>query len=541
MSEIDQRTSHVKALEPETLILSLVMSVLSAVICMQIIAQIGISANTSIMGALLAMTLARIPFANTRKFRSLDRQNLIQTMCSGAGFAASNCGILSVGIFYVIGQPQYAYYMVLGGLAATLLSVCFVYRIFDSALFPASASWAPGIATAEALYAGDQGGKRARRLLEGVVVGIVGGMIKIPAAWIGIPGAAAYGIPMAGVGIVFLANIWSMGALSVGLLLRAYLPVLTGFDLGKTYIPHGLMIGAGLASLVQIGITLYRNAKSGDLNVSDDDGTFPVTVTPEKVKTAIWQSFALYAGAAVVLALASGVWTGMSAPRTALWVLWCALSCVLAPMLVGLCAMRSGWFPGFAVSTIFLMFGMFMGFPVIALAILTGFVACTGPCFADMGYDMKTGWILRGRSANILYELDGRRQQFIAEVIGGIVGFTTVALFMNMYFKLDLVPPLSRVFATTVQAGNDPGVILELAKWGALGAVIQFVTGAKRAVGILFATGLLIYSPMYGIVVFLSVIVRAVTGNKWMEIREAGLIAGDGIYGFVSALLRVVA
>ena len=59
---------HVKALEPSTLILSIAMSVISAMICMQIIAKLGFSANTSIIGALLAMSLARIPISAMSKF-----------------------------------------------------------------------------------------------------------------------------------------------------------------------------------------------------------------------------------------------------------------------------------------------------------------------------------------------------------------------------------------------------------------------------------------------------------------------------------------
>jgi uncharacterized oligopeptide transporter (OPT) family protein len=57
-----EKRQHVKALERETLLLSLLVSALSAVICMQIISRIGITPNTSIIGALIAMSLARMPF-----------------------------------------------------------------------------------------------------------------------------------------------------------------------------------------------------------------------------------------------------------------------------------------------------------------------------------------------------------------------------------------------------------------------------------------------------------------------------------------------
>ena len=59
-------------------------------------------------------------------------------------------------------------------------------------------------------------------------------------------------------------------------------------------------------------------------------------------------------------------------------------------------------------------------------------------------------------------------------------------------------------------------------------------------VGVLFATGLLIKNPIYGIGVLIAVIVRLIFGTKFMEIRDAGLIAGDGLYGFFSALLKAL-
>ena len=75
--ESGNNAPHVKALEGGTLLLSLIVSAASAIICMQIISRIGFTPNTSIIGALIAMSLARLPFEGLRKFRSLDRQNLV--------------------------------------------------------------------------------------------------------------------------------------------------------------------------------------------------------------------------------------------------------------------------------------------------------------------------------------------------------------------------------------------------------------------------------------------------------------------------------
>lgn len=536
----EKKHEHVKAFEPETFLVSVIISILSAVICMQIIARIGTTPNTSVIGALMAMAIARIPIACMAKFRSLDRQNLVQTMNSGAGFAAANCGLLAVGVIFAFGDMSLIYPMLIGSTVATLLGMHFVYRIFDSELFPADAAWAPGVATAQALIAGDEGGAKGRTLLGGIVLGMAGAACKIKPILAG-------GIPMAGIGIAFIANPFAMGALATGLLIRGYYPsiapILTdmGFssiplDLGKTYIPHGFMIGAGFISLVQAVITIFKKKSPEKKAVS---GEYVPTVSNESMRKAIALHTVLFVIGASAIAVVSGIWADMSVSKLVIWVVWCALSSVIAPVLVGLCAMYSGWFPGFAITVIFLSLGLFMGFPAPALAIMTGFIASTGPCFADMGFDLKTGWIIRGKGSDIAYELDGRKQQIYLELIGGLLAMGVVAALMNMHFKQDLIPPVSRVFAATIKAGSHPEILREMAMWAIPGAIIQLIGGSKKALGILCATGLLINNPIYGVGLVIALIIRKIyyeTHKDSMELYGAGFVAGDGLYGFFFAI-----
>ncbi len=537
----DTHEPHVKALERETLLVSVFVSVLSAVICMQIIARIGITPNTSVIGALLAMAIARIPLASMEKFRSLDRQNLVQTMTSAAGFGAANCGLLAVGILFAFGDMKQLIPMLVGSGIATLIGMYFVYRVYDSELFPATGSWPPGVATAQALIAGDEGGRKGRLLFGGILLGAAGAALKIK------PFLAA-GLPMAGVGIAFIANTFAMVALALGLLVRGYFPQIAAFlgslgisglpvDLGKTYIPHGVMIGAGVVSLIQAIVIITRKSGSGSPETVQE--TF--SVGREATKKAIGMGFVLFLAGAVALSLISGIWSEMSASTLSLWVAWSTISALVSPILVGLCAMHSGWFPGFAISIIFLSLGLFMGFPPAALALLTGYVASTGPCFADMGYDLKTGWIIRGRGTNPAYELDGRRQQMISELIGGVIAMVVVGLLMNMHFQQNLIPPVSKVFAATIKAGSHPEILRQLLIWSVAGAALQFAGGAKKALGVLFATGLLIKNPIYGIGLLVAVVIRLAFEKDHKELLElygAGFIAGDGVYGFINAIGR---
>jgi len=245
----DQRLKkeRISAFEPQTFILGMILSVLSAIICMQIIAKVGVTPNTSIIGAIIAMVIARIPIDIFRKFRSLERQNLIQTTVSAAGFAASNCGFLAVAMFFILGETRFILPMAIGSLVGVVFSILVVGGIFDSKIFPANAPWPPGVATAQAIQAGDEGGKKGIRLLQGLALGAIGSYFKLPAA---------------GIGIVFIANIFSMAALGLGLLIRGYSEQLFNINLGTTYIPHGVMIGAGVMALIQSLITIFGKNKT---------------------------------------------------------------------------------------------------------------------------------------------------------------------------------------------------------------------------------------------------------------------------------------
>jgi len=77
-------------------------------------------------------------------------------------------------------------------------------------------------------------------VVEGLVVGVVGSYFKLP---------------VAGIGIVFIADIIAMTGLGIGLILRGYSEQLFGFNMGASNIPSGVMIGAGMVALVQSIIT----------------------------------------------------------------------------------------------------------------------------------------------------------------------------------------------------------------------------------------------------------------------------------------------
>ena len=522
---------HPRFLELASLVLIAPLCVVGAIIGVQLIVTLGITANTSLIGALAAMVLARIPLAAFARYRSIHVQNLAQSAISAATFGAGNALMLPIGIPFVLGRPDLVPALFGGVFLAMLIDGFMLYRMFDSDVFPATGAWPPGAAAAEAIRAGDEGGRKAAILGVGVLVGIGGN-------WLIAPGA------MSAFGVAFIGNIWALTMFGVGLLLRGYSTLLfnhplfaaliPGGDINKAYIPHGMMVGAGVVALIQVGIIILRRG-----------GTHAgATRTPTEVRRSLGLGVAVYLVIAVVIALLGGLAAQLSVGMLALFLVYAAFAALAHELIVGLAAMHSGWFPAFAVALITLVIGMLIGFPPVALALLVGFSAATGPAFADMGYDLKAGFMLRGYGSDPAFELAGRRQQLIAAIFAFLVAAVVVLLSYRGYFARNLVAPVDRVYVATIKAGASADVAWQLLIWAIPGAIVQFLGGPRRQLGVLLATGLLIPFPVAGWAVLAGIACRVVwerfAKSDGMEVFGAGVIAGDALYAFCTSTWKAV-
>lgn len=246
----------------------------------------------------------------------------------------------------------------------------------------------------------------------------------------------------------------------------------------------------------------------------------------------------------VLIALGSGLYAHLSLPWLVAFMVYAAFAAFLHEMIVGLAAMHSGWFPAFAVALITLLIGILIGFPPQALAMLCGFSAATGPAFADMGYDLKAGWILRGKGEHTRFELEGRRQQLLAAMLAFVVAMPVVLFIFRDYFSQGLVPPVAKVYVAAINAGVSFDIAKSLLIWAIPGAIIQLIGGPGRQMGVLLATGLLINNPLAGWAVMIGIAIRAVVlriGGEPMrnkiEVLAAGLIAGDALFSFFNSVL----
>ncbi|KAB7670672.1 OPT/YSL family transporter [Bacillus sp. B1-b2] len=529
---------HPRLFEPVSLIITIVTAVFGAIIGMQIIVSLGVTPNTSIIGALIAMLIARLPITIFKRYKSVHRQNMVQTSISAATFGAANSLLIPIGIPFLMGEPDLIIPMLIGAALAMFADAAILYKVFDSKLFPASGTWAPGAATAQAIVAGDKGGKRAGLLGVGAVIGVIGSMLHIP---------------MSAFGVAFIGNIWALTMFGIGLLFRQFSVPVFGVDVNALYIPHGLMIGAGIVALIQISILIFgkdkkRNkGKNQEVAATIENATEESFTTPIHVaKRTLGIGFIVYMAIALIIAITGGLITDMSFGMLIGFIIFAAFAAFVHELIVGIAAMHSGWFPAFAVAFITLLIGMMIGFPPVALALLAGFSAATGPAFADMGYDFKTGHILRGNGTEKEYEIDGRKQQYMTSLVAFVVALITVLVTYEGYFADNLVPPIDAVYVSTIQAGTSMDVAYQLLIWAIPGAILQLIGGPNRQLGIMFATGLLIATPYAGIAVLTGIIIRLIWVKKKgkeaetpMSILAAGFIAGDALYSFFNSVFKL--
>ena len=193
---LSAETVHPHTFAPATFILIALLSVFGAVIGVQLIVQLGVTPNTSIIGALVAMLLARVPLALFARYRSIHVQNLAQSAISAATFGAGEQSAVADRRAVPAGTAgsDHADAGRRGAVDAARRLLALPHVRYAG--LSGDGTWPPGIAAAEAIRAGDAGGRRALLLGAGLLVGIAGSWLKVP---------------MSAFGVAFIGNVWALG------------------------------------------------------------------------------------------------------------------------------------------------------------------------------------------------------------------------------------------------------------------------------------------------------------------------------------------
>ncbi|WP_186390666.1 OPT/YSL family transporter, partial [Oenococcus oeni] len=133
----------------------------------------------------------------------------------------------------------------------------------------------------------------------------------------------------------------------------------------------------------------------------------------------------------------------------------------------------------------------------------------------------------------------------------GLIAFTiavvVVALSYHSFFGQKMFPPIDTVYVSSIKAGATAKIAEQLAIWAIPGAIIQFIGGPSKQLGIMLATGLLISTPNASWAVLVGLAIRFIVGKIWhekattpMTIMAAGFIAGDALYSFGTSTFNTI-
>ena len=136
--------------------------------------------------------------------------------------------------------------MLIGAGLAMLIDFVMLYWLFDSKVFPGQAP-------------GRRASPRPRRSRP-VTKAASGPRCSAPGTAVGLLGSWL-GVPMSAFGVAFIGNVVALTMFGVGLLARGYSADVFGVDIAAHYIPHGLMIGAGLVALIQALVVVFRGRR----------------------------------------------------------------------------------------------------------------------------------------------------------------------------------------------------------------------------------------------------------------------------------------
>ena len=78
-----------------------------------------------------------------------------------------------------------------------------------------------------------------------------------------------------------------------------------------------------------------------------------------------------------------------------------------------------------------------------------------------MAYDLKSGYIVRGNGEDVPFEMEGRKQQYIAKMVSAVIAILVVLFTYKAYFEKGMLAPVDAVYVATGADGADFGLEMD--------------------------------------------------------------------------------
>lgn len=471
---------------------------------------------------------------------NLNEINVTHTAMSAGGLVAGGLAFTVPGIWMIDKYAKVSFLsLLMVTIAGTILGLIFTILIRKHFIEKEALPFPMGIAAAETLKAGDEGGTKAKTLFSALLGTAVFTAIrdyfgKIPSA-LNFKSLEKYNIfsgiwlsPMA-VGIGYIIGPLFMGTWFLGSFLSYFLIIPLGIKFGafnnlsiasdfKNSLGIGLIVGSGVGILIKgiipkakeiFGPMVSGKIEEGELNMK-------------------WAPFIF-----LLLAFFLTIFTEMKLIPSIITILGVWITTAMAATITG----QTGINPMEVFGILVLLFvKIFVPLGRVEAFLIAGVVAIACGLAGDALQDFKSGYILKTNP----------KAQFVAEAVGGIIGavvsvavlFIMKKAFGSMGPNTELVAPQAYAVATMVK--GLPNVYAFLGGL-AIGFVLYLLNIPVMTIGI----G--VYLPMtISFAAFIGGVFRLLTDKFAPSFSEkgtlisSGFLGGEGVTGVIIAIIKVV-
>ena len=538
MEDKKQSMGYAKTFKEQLTVRSLIIGALGAIIItlssMYVALRMGALPWPTIFVAVLSMAVLRM-LGKT----NLNEINVTHTAMSAGGLVAGGLAFTIPGIWMVNKFANVGFLsLLMVTLAGTILGLIFTVIIRSYFIEKEQLPFPMGVAAAQTLLVGDQGGKKSRTLFTTLAITAVFVFIR---DYLGkIPGAISstalagknifFGVwlsPMA-VGIGYIIGPLYMGTWFLGALVSYFFIIPVGVSSGffadvatatafKNSLGIGFIVGAGVGVLLKgilpkakqiFGPMFKGNAGENTINLK----WAPIAVVLIVFALTVFTEMKLIPSIIVIL----GVWitTSMAATITG--------QTGINPMEV------------FGI-LVLLLVKAFVPVGPIEGFLVAGVVAVACGLAGDALQDYKAGYILH----------TSPKAQFIAQAVGGTIGAVVSVIVLFIMHKAygamgpgtDLVAPQAYAVSTMV-AGlpNFNAFLVGLV----IGIVLYLINFPVMTIGIGIYLPMMISTAAFvgGLLKFLVIKFKPEMDDNGTLI-SSGMLGGEGVMGVLIALIKV--